>query len=268
MGGLRLEGRTVLLTGATGGIGEAIARALHARGATVVLSGRRAEALEKLRDKLGTRAELEPADLTERADVERLAERAAAADVLVSNAGLPASGRLEEFTPEQIDRALDVNLRAPLRLARAAIPPMIERGSGHLVFVSSLAGKVATPGSGLYSATKFGLRGLAAGLREDLAPHGVGVTTVFPGFIRDAGMFADADVELPAGVGTRTPDEVAAAVVRAIERGRAEVDVAPLAMRAGAVFSSIAPVTAARLQRRLPSGKLSEAIARGQADKR
>jgi short-subunit dehydrogenase len=268
MGGLRLEGRSVVLTGATGGIGEAIARALHARGASLVLSGRRAEVLEQLRDELGSRAEVEPADLTDRDDVERLAERAAAADVLVANAALPASGRLEEYTPEQLDRALDVNLRAPMRLARAAIPAMLERGSGHMVFVSSLAGKVATPGSSLYSATKFGLRGMAAGLREDMAPHGIGVTTVFPGFIRGAGMFAEAKVELPRGVGTRTPDQVASAVVRGIERGRAEVEVAPFAMRVGTAVSSIAPVTMARIQRRLPSSKLSAAIAEGQADKR
>ena len=258
----------MLLTGATGGIGEAIARALHSRGAALILSGRRAEVLERVRDQLGERAEVEPADLTDRDDVERLAARAESVDVVVSNAGLPASGRLDEFTPDEIDRALDVNLRAPMRLARAAIPAMTERGSGHLVFVSSLAGKVATPGSGLYSATKFGLRGLAAGIREDLVPRGIGVTTVFPGFIRDAGMFADADVQLPRGVGTSTPDEVAAGVVRGIERNKAEVEVAPFAMRAGTRFSTVAPVLSARVQRRLPSSKLSEAIARGQADKR
>src|SRR4051794_19773228 len=118
MGGLRLEGKTVVLTGATGGIGEAIARAIYGRGASLVLSGRRAEVLERLRDELGSRAEIEPADLTQRADVDRLAKRVAAADALVANAALPASGRLEEFTPEEIDRALDVNLRAPMQLAR------------------------------------------------------------------------------------------------------------------------------------------------------
>jgi short-subunit dehydrogenase len=268
MGGLRLEGKSVLLTGATGGIGEAIARALHAKGASVVLSGRRSEVLDRLRGELGSRAEVEQADLTQPGDVEHLAGRVASVDVLVNNAALPASGRLEEFSPEQLDRALDVNLRAPLQLGRAAAIAMVERGSGHMVFISSLSGKVATPGSALYSATKFGLRGMAAGLREDMAPHGIGVTTVFPGFIRDAGMFAEAGVELPRGVGTRTPDEVAAAVVRGIERGKDEVDVAPLPMRVGTVLSSIAPVTLAKLQRRLPSSKLSAQIAEGQADKR
>jgi uncharacterized protein len=268
MGGLQLEGKSVLLTGATGGIGEAIARALHGRGATVVLSGRRAEVLERLREELGSRTEIEQADLTERSDVERLAGRAAEVEVLVGNAALPASGRLDEFSPEEIDRALDVNLRAQLQLARSASIAMVERGAGHMVFVSSLSGKVATPGSALYSATKFGLRGMAAGLREDMAPHGIGVTTVFPGFIRDAGMFAEADVELPRGVGTRTPDEVAAAVVRGIEQGKDELDVAPIAMRVGTVLSSIAPVTLAKIQRRLPSSKLSAQIAEGQADKR
>src|SRR3954467_10720173 len=175
MRGLSIEGRTALLTGATGGIGEAIARALHRKGANVILSGRRAEVLERIQNELGDRAEGEPADLTDRSDVERLARRAAEVDVLVANAGLPASGRLEEFTPEELDRALDVNLRAPLQLARAAAPAMVERGSGHLVFVSSMAGKVVSPGGGLYSATKFGLRAFAAGLRQDLHGTGVGV---------------------------------------------------------------------------------------------
>ena len=268
MTGLQLDGRTALLTGATGGIGEAIARALHGRGATVILSGRRAEVLERLRDELGTRAEVEPADLTDRGDVERIALRAAEADVLVSNAGLPASGRLEEFTPEQIDRALDVNLRAPLHLARAAIEPMIGRGIGAMVFVSSLSGRAATPGSGLYSATKFGLRGMAAGVRADLAPHGIAVTTVFPGYIRDAGMFAEADVDLPRGVGTSTPSEVAEAVVRGIEQGKDELTVAPVGMRVLTRFSEWAPVVSGRIQRRLPAADISAQVAKGQVDKR
>jgi short-subunit dehydrogenase len=268
MGGLRLEGSTVLLTGATGGIGRAIAHALHERGASLVLTGRKPQVLDSLRAELGDRAEIEAADLADRSDVERLSQRAAQVDVLVANAALPASGTIEGFTPEEIDRALDVNLRAPVQLARAGVPAMVSRGRGHLVFVSSLSGKVASAGSALYSATKFGLRGFAAGLREDLHGSGVGVTTVFPGFVSGAGLFADAEVELPRGVGTRTPEQVADAVISGIERDRAEIDVAPLSLRAGALFSAVAPTLAARMQRRLGSRDLADAFARGQADKR
>ena len=265
---MRLDGSTVLLTGASGGIGQAIARALDERGAKLLISGRRGEQLERIAADLGGRPTALAADLTLAADATALAERAGAVDVLVANAALPASGPIVDFTPEEIDRALDVNLRAPVQLTRALLPGMVERGNGHVVLVSSLAGKVASVGSSLYSATKFGLRGFAAGLREDLHGTGVGVTVVFPGFVSGAGMFADAGVRLPRGVGTRRPDQVAAAVVRGIEDGRAEIDVAPLGLRAGALLSGLAPVTAARIQRRLGSAQLSQAIAEGQRPKR
>ena len=265
---MQLGGQTALVTGATGGIGAAIARALHARGARVLLSGRRAEVLDELQASLGDRAEALPADLAERDGPARLAEAAGAVDVLVANAALPASGRLEDFDPEEIDRALDVNLRAPVQLARAILPGMLERGHGHLVFVSSLSGKAASPRSGLYSATKFGLRGFAAGVREDVEPLGIGVTVVFPGFVSDAGLFAEAGVKLPPWVGTRTPEQVAAGVVRGIEDERAEVDVAPLGLRLGTRLAALAPVTVARVQRRLGGERIAEALARGQRHKR
>ncbi|MEA2332105.1 MAG: hypothetical protein QOH58_2243 [Thermoleophilaceae bacterium] len=258
----------MLLTGATGGIGQAIAGALDARGARVLLSGRRAERLDEIAAGLGGRPRSLPADLADAAAAAELAERAGAVDVLVANAALPASGSLDGFSPLEIDRALDVNLRAPLQLTRALLPGMLERGRGHLVFVSSLSGKAASVGSSLYSATKFGLRGFASGLREDLHGSGVGVTVVFPGFIADAGMFAEAGVQLPRWVGTRTAGQVADAVVRGIERERAEIDVAPLGLRAGALIASLAPVTTARLQRRLGSADIAEAIAEGQRPKR
>jgi short-subunit dehydrogenase len=265
---MRLDGSTVLLTGASGGIGQAIARALDERGAKLLISGRRADQLERIAADLGGRPTVLAADLTLAADATALAERAGAVDVLVANAALPASGPIVDFTPEEIDRALDVNLRAPIQLTRALLPGMVERGNGHLVLLSSLAGKVASVGSSLYSATKFGLRGFASGLREDLHGTGVGVTVVFPGFVSGAGMFADADVRLPRWVGTRRPDQIADAVVRGIEDDRAEIDVAPLGLRAGALLSGLAPVTAARLQRRLGSAQVSHAIAEGQRPKR
>jgi uncharacterized protein len=263
---VQLQGSTVLLTGATGGIGQAIARALDERGARLLLTARRAEQLEQIAESLGGRPQTLPADLTY--DASALSERAGAVDVLVANAALPASGPIDDFTPEQIDRALDVNLRAPIQLTRALLPGMVERGSGHVVLVSSLSGKVASVGSSLYSATKFGLRGFASGLRADLHDSGVGVTVVFPGFVSDAGMLADSGVQLPRWVGTRKPDQVAEAVVRGIEQERAEIDVAPLSLRAGAFAGSVAPATFARIQRRLGSAELSDAIARGQRPKR
>jgi uncharacterized protein len=265
---VQLGGTTALLTGASGGIGQATARALHARGARVLLNGRRAAVRDELRAALGENAEVLRADLAETAGVVALARSAGAVDVLVANAGLPASGPLDGFTPEQIDRALDVNLRAPMQLTRALVPGMVERGRGHVVLVSSLAGKVASVGSAVYSATKFGLRGFGAGLRHDLHGTGVGVTVVFPSFVRDAGMYAETEVDLPPWVGTRTPDDVARAVVRGIEENRAEIDVAPLSLRLGAVASALAPGTAARLQRRLGSETIAEEIARAQRGKR
>lgn len=259
----------MLVTGATGGIGGAIARALHARGARLVLTGRREQQLAELRASLGEeRVELVPLDLAEPDGPARLAEAAGAVDVLVANAALPASGRVEDFTPDEIDRALDVNLRAPIQLTRAVLPGMLERGSGHIVLVSSLAGKVATLRSAVYSATKFGLRGFAAGLREDAQQSGIGVTVIFPGFVSDAGFFAESGVKLPRWVGTRTPEQVAAAVVRGIEQERAELDVAPLGLKVGTRLAELAPVTAARVQRRLGSERIADDLAEAQRDKR
>ena len=265
---MHLLGARALVTGATGGIGGAIARALHSRGAHVLITGRREEQLEQLRSSLGDRAEAVPADLAQPGGAAGLAHAAGAVDVLVANAALPASGRVEEFDPEQIDRALDVNLRAPIQLTRALLPGMLERGRGHVVFVSSLSGKVASPRSGIYSATKFGLRGFATGLREDVEPRGIGVTVIFPGFVSDAGFFADSGVKLPRWVGTRTPEQVAAAVVEGIERGRAELDVAPLGLRIGTRVAALAPVTIGRLQRRLGSERIADALAEAQRDAR
>ena len=265
---MELAGARALVTGATGGIGRAVAAALHARGAHVLLSGRREDVLEELRARLGERAEVLAADLAERDAPARLAEAAGEVDVLVANAALPASGRVEDFEPDQIDRALDVNLRAPIQLTRALLPQMLERGRGQVVLVSSLSGKVGSPRSGIYSATKFGLRGFAAGLREDVEPNGIVVTVVFPGFVSDAGMFAESGTKLPRWVSTRTPEQVGEAVARAIERESAEVDVAPLSLRVGTRLAELAPVTSARIQRRLGSERIADELADSQRHKR
>lgn len=265
---MNVDGRTVLLTGASGGIGQVIARTLHDRGASLMLSGRRGEVLDELCARLGERAEAVPADLADRGDVARLAERAREVDVLVANAGLPAAGPLESFEPEEIDRAIDVNLRAPTQLARAAVPGMLERGGGHVVFVSSLLGKIARAGAALYSGTKFGLRGVALGLREDLEGKPVGVTTVLPGFVRDAGMYAETGVEFPPGTPTSTPQEVADAVLRGIERDEGEIVVAPRKLRVGAFIVAVAPRVGMKAMRRRNPPEHTERMTRAQAGKR
>ena len=170
--------------------------------------------------------------------------------MLVANAALSQAGEITSLTPAEFDRVLAVNLRAPLMLARLLAEPMAARRSGHIVFVSSLQGKAATPLSALYTATKFGMRGFSLSLRLDLADHGVGVSCVSPGFVRDAGMFADSGAPLPPGVRTVPPEAVGAAIIRAIERNRAEVDAAPLALRAGARLAGAAPVLAASVNKR------------------
>ena len=257
---------TVLLTGASGGIGHAIARALAARGANLVLTGRRADVLEPLAAEVGGRAVA--LDLADRDSVEQLVHEAGEVEILVANAALPASGTVDDYEVEQIDRALDVNLRAPIMLAKLLSAGMVARGHGHLVFISSLSGKAASAGGSLYSATKFGMRGFALGMREDLRAAGVGVSTVYPGFIRDAGMFAKTGVELPRGVGTRTPEDVAAGVVRGIERNLAEVDIAPLGMRVGAAFAGLAPELAAHASRRMGAAKIAAGMADAQRENR
>ena len=264
---MQISGAKVLLTGATGGLGQAIARSLHARGGELILTARRVEVMGQLAAELGGARTL-AVDLSDPAAVDRLLAEAGEVDILVANAALPATGRLESFTMTEIDRALNVNLRAPIALAHALIPAMIARRKGHLSFMSSLSGKAASPQTAIYNATKFGLRGFASALRADLREDGVEVSAVFPGFIRDAGMFADSGTELPSRIGTRSPEDVAKAVLSAIEHNRAEVDVAPLPLRLGSAFAGLAPELSANVSRRMGAHKIASDMATGSASKR
>ncbi len=144
----------------------------------------------------------------------------------------------------------------------------MSRGRGQIVLISSLSGKAAAPASSIYSATKFGLRGFAHGARADLRGTGVGVSVIMPGFIRDAGMYADAGVKLPPGVGTSTPAEVAAAVITAIERNRGEVSIAPVGVRIGASLAAVVPDVAAAAQRLMGGAKVAARMSERQVEKR
>jgi short-subunit dehydrogenase len=145
---------------------------------------------------------------------------------------------------------------------------MTERGEGHLVFISSISGKVASARGSIYAATKFGLRGFATSLHDELRDEGVGVTTVFPGFISDAGMWAETGIELRKGVGLRSPEQVAAGVIKGIERNKSEIDVAPISLRAGAWGAGISQSAVQRIQRLAGGDELTQKLADGQRDKR
>jgi short-subunit dehydrogenase len=199
--------------------------------------------------------------------VGRLLDGAGDLDILVANAALPGSGDLGDWTEEQIDRTLEVNLANPIHMTHLLLPHFRARGSGHFVYISSLSGKAAARAASMYSATKYGLRGFAGSLRCDLHGTGVGCSVVFPGFVRDAGMFADSGGKLPPGVGTVSPDQVARGVIRVIRTNKAELDVAPIGLRLGAMFGSLFPGVSAPVQARLDRG-LSETMTESQRHKR
>jgi len=244
---MQISGSKVLLTGASGGLGQAMARRLAQRGASLVVTGRNVAQLDELA--VATGAEVVVADLCNRGDVEALVTHSDAIDILVANAGTGADVDVADETPDHIDAVLDVNLRSPMHLAVAFAQRKLDTGRpAHIVFIGSLSGLAATPNTRLYNATKFGLRGFALSLRQDLSGTSIGVSIVEPGFIRDAGMFANSEIALPKGVRTKSPDDVADAVVDAVERNRGEVFVAPLELRLSATLATVAPGFSARVQ--------------------
>ncbi len=224
-------GKIALLTGASSGLGPFIARRLHREGVRFILSARRRPELDALaRELVGSR--VVTADLSQRGEAERLAAEAGPVDILIANAGVPATGALTSFEVAQVDRALEVNLRAPMVLARLLLPAMLERRAGHVVFMASMAGQVPGPNNSVYNATKFALRGFGHALRAELDGSGVEVSVVSPIFVTGAGMFAETRARAR---GREVPVErVAEAVLSAIRANRSEITVAPLGLKLGA----------------------------------
>lgn len=241
-----LTHRTVLLTGAPGGLGPHLAARLHAEGASLVLSGRNQAELDRLASRLAP-ARVVLADLSEPEAAQRLAAEAGTVDVLVANAGVPASGELVSFSVDEIDRALTINLRSAIVLANRLLPGMLARGSGHIVLMASIHGKLPAALVSVYNATKFGLRGFGLALGQELEHTGVGVSVINPTFVRDAGMWAETGVATHPLAGHVTPDQVADAVLRAIKENRREVDVAPLGARLAASMPRLVTPIARRL---------------------
>jgi short-subunit dehydrogenase len=261
----------MLLSGATGGLGRAIAEELAGRGVSLVLSSRKGAELDQLVQRLPGGVERHGvlvSDLAEEGAAQQLVRDAGDLDGLIANAALPGVGSIEKVESEELTRALRVNLEAPMLMARELVPALIEKGAGHIVFISSINGKVGTPRTAIYCATKFGMRGFALALREDLHPMGIGVSNVLPGFIREAGMFHDSGVKSPPGLGTTPPRKVARAVVRAITRDRSEVEPATLRLRLASGIAYRHPEFAARIQRRGGAERIADELVAGHAGKR
>ncbi|RBP10611.1 3-oxoacyl-[acyl-carrier-protein] reductase [Roseiarcus fermentans] len=182
-----LTGRSALVTGASGGLGGAIARALHAQGAVVALSGTRREALEALAAELGDRVHVTPCDLSDPAAVERLVPAAEAAlgalDVLVNNAGVTRDNLFMRMKDAEWDTVLAINLTAAFRLSRAALKGMMKRRFGRIINITSIVGVTGNPGQGNYAAAKAGMIGMSKALAAEVASRGITVNCIAPGFI-------------------------------------------------------------------------------------
>ncbi len=183
-----LTGLNALVTGATGGLGGAIARALHAQGASVAISGTRAEALAALAGELGERVHALPCDLGDKAAVEALVPAAEAAmgqvDILVNNAGITKDGLMMRMKDEDWERVLSVNLTSAFRLSRAALRGMTKRRFGRIVSITSVVGVTGNPGQANYAASKAGMIGMSKSLAAEIATRGITVNCVAPGFIQ------------------------------------------------------------------------------------
>ncbi|MBX3568170.1 MAG: 3-oxoacyl-[acyl-carrier-protein] reductase [Rhizobiaceae bacterium] len=217
-----LSGKKALVTGASGGIGESIARTLHAQGAMVGLHGTRVEKLEALASDLGDRVKLFPADLTDREQVKALGQKAEAdlegVDILVNNAGITRDGLFVRMSDADWDSVLEVNLTAVFRLTRELTHPMMRRRGGRIINITSVVGVTGNPGQANYCASKAGMIGFTKSLAQEIATRNVTVNCVAPGFIESAmtGKLNDKQKEaIMAAIPSRrmgTGAEVAAAV--------------------------------------------------------
>jgi 3-oxoacyl-[acyl-carrier protein] reductase len=218
-----LTGKTALVTGATGGIGRAIAVALHAQGATVALSGTRQEVLEELKTELGERAFVLPCDLSNIEQVEKLVPQAEEAlgvlDILVNNAGITRDGLFVRMSDEAWDTVIAVNLTAGFRLTRAAAKSMMRRRTGRIIGITSIVGVTGNAGQGNYAAAKAGMIGMSKALAKEVAARNVTVNCIAPGFIATPMTHVLNDKQKEAILGSvpagrlGSPEDIAAAAV-------------------------------------------------------
>jgi short-subunit dehydrogenase len=261
-----LAGKTAVVTGASRGIGVDVARALHGQGMNILIAARTAAALDALRAELdgptGPRVIVVPTDVSKDGDLQRLVETAerecGGVDVLVNNAGIESVYTYHKLGLPEIDEVIAVNLVGPMHLAWMVLPGMLRRGSGHIVNMSSLAGKAGPAYAEPYAATKAGLIGFTQSLRATYRPLGVSASVICPGFV-DAGMYARGREE-QGGVrprsGVASARQVAEAVVRAIRQDLPEVTVNPVPVRPLLAANALAPGLAERLSRLVDANDL------------
>ncbi|MCU9838080.1 3-oxoacyl-[acyl-carrier-protein] reductase [Ruegeria sp. WL0004] len=238
-----LTGKNALITGASGGIGGAIARALHAAGASVALSGTRVEPLQALADELGERAHVLTCNLSDMAAVEALPKQAAevlgSVDILVNNAGITRDNLFMRMSDDEWQSVIDVNLTATMKLCKGVLRGMMKARWGRIVNISSVVGAIGNPGQGNYAASKAGVIGMSKSLAYEVASRGITVNAVAPGFITTAmtdkltddqksGLLA----QVPAGR-MGSPEEIAAAVLYLASQEAAYVTGATLHVNGG-----------------------------------
>ncbi len=252
----RIEGAVAIVTGASSGIGRCLALDLAQAGATVALVARRKDRLAEVEELARSRGEAVgfAADVRDISSLGRVVDavlqRFGTIDILVNNAGVGRYLTLLEHSQEDIDEIIATNLLAPVNLIRMVLPQMLERKAGHIVNVSSIAGRIGSPYHTIYCATKFGLAGFSESLSFELEGTGVGLTLVNPGVI-DTEFFSHSSFSrYPKGAKKRmiSAEEVSRAILKAIENGTAEITI-PRSYAAGTVLKTLAPGLFKRLLR-------------------
>jgi len=251
-----LRGKNAVITGASRGVGVYIARALAAKGVNVALVARTADQLARVAQDLGNmgvQAIDVPADVTVAADrsalVAEVERRLGQIDILVNNAAIIEWSKFEQEEPADIGRIIETNLMAPLYLTRMVLPGMVERRSGHIINIDSLAGKVGIPFEAAYAASKGGLLQWSSALRVELEDAGVYVTSVLPSYITEVGQWADTGLVAPRLAGAVSPRSVAAAVVQALRGNPPEIIVRSMPTRPLLALGELIPGIGARIMK-------------------
>jgi short-subunit dehydrogenase len=260
-----------IVTGASRGIGVYIARALAREGVNLVLAARSIDELETVRTEMeavGVKAIAVRCDVASPDDRAELVRRAEAElgpiDLLINNAGIERVARFATVDPHDIVETLSVNLEAPMLLTQLVLPGMLQRGRGHIVNISSGAGKVGVPMGTSYCASKHGLVGFTHSLNAELRGSPVGVSVVCPAFVADAGMYARWEakgIKSPLIAGTAKPEQVSKAVLRCIKKSKVEATVNTPPVRPLIIFANIAPSLVAPLLEKIGYSKVFERAA-------